>query len=81
MYRRKTIRKLYFKPSLMSNNVLDQNRLRQVFFIIIILLLGILLSWQLYTFLPALLGAITLYILMHGTMLYLTEKKNWFPLS
>ena len=28
----------------MSNNVLDQNRLRQVFFIIIILLLGILLS-------------------------------------
>lgn len=61
----------------MSNNVLDQNRLRQVFFIIIILLLGILLSWQLYTFLPALLGAITLYILMHGTMLYLTEKKKW----
>lgn len=61
----------------MSNNVLDSNRLRQVFFIIIILLLGILLSWQLYSFLPALLGAITLYILMHGTMLYLTEKKKW----
>ena len=61
----------------MSKNVLDQNRLRQVFFIIIILLLGILLSWQLYSFLPALLGAITLYILMHGSMLYLTEKKKW----
>lgn len=61
----------------MSNNVLDSNRLRQVFFIIIIFLLGILLSWQLYSFLPALLGAITLYILMHGTMLYLTEKKKW----
>jgi predicted PurR-regulated permease PerM len=61
----------------MNNNVLDSNRLRQVFFIIIILLLGILLSWQLYSFLPALLGAITLYILLHGTMLYLTEKKKW----
>ncbi len=61
----------------MSNNVLDSNRLRQVFFIIIIFLLGILLSWQLYSFLPALLGAITLYILMHGTMLYLTEQKKW----
>jgi predicted PurR-regulated permease PerM len=48
-----------------------------VFFIIIIFLLGILLSWQLYSFLPALLGAITLYILMHGAMLYLTEKKKW----
>lgn len=61
----------------MSNNVLDQNRLRQVFFIIIILLLGILLSFQLYSFLPALLGAITIYILMHRVMLYLTEKKKW----
>ncbi len=61
----------------MSNNVLDSNRLRQVFFIIIIFLLGILLSWQLYSFLPALLGAITLYILMHKAMLYLTEKKKW----
>lgn len=61
----------------MNNNVLDSNRLRQVFFIIIILLLGILLSWQLYSFLPALLGAITLYILLHGTMLYLTEKRKW----
>lgn len=61
----------------MSHNVLDSNRLRQVFFIIIILLLGILLSWQLYSFLPALLGAITLYILLHGTMLYLTEKRKW----
>lgn len=61
----------------MNNNVIDQNRIRQVFFILIILLLGIVLSWQLYSFLPALLGAITLYILLHGAMRYLTEKKNW----
>lgn len=61
----------------MSNNVIDQNRIRQFFFIIIILLLGIILFWQLYIFLPAFLGAITIYILMHKSMLYLTEKKKW----
>lgn len=61
----------------MNNNVIDQNRVRQVFFIILILLTGIVLSWQLYSFIPALLGAITLYVLLHKAMLYLTEKKKW----
>ena len=61
----------------MNSNVLDQNRVRQVFFIILILLLGILLFFELYTFLPALLAAITLYILLHKWMFYLTEKKKW----
>jgi predicted PurR-regulated permease PerM len=57
--------------------VFDQNRIRQFFFIVILLLLGILLFLQLYSFLPALLGAITLYILMHRWMFYLTEKRKW----
>ncbi len=61
----------------MNSNVFDQNRVRQVFFIILILLLGILLFFELYTFLPALLAAITLYILLHKWMFYLTEKKKW----
>jgi predicted PurR-regulated permease PerM len=61
----------------MGSNVIDQNRIRQVFFIVIILLLGILLFLELYTFIPALLGAITLYILMHRIMFYLTEKRKW----
>ncbi|MBS1633659.1 MAG: AI-2E family transporter [Bacteroidetes bacterium] len=61
----------------MSNNVIDQNRVRQVFFIVLILLLAIVLFRQLYVFIPALLGAISLYILLHGVMLYLTEKKKW----
>ncbi len=56
---------------------IDQNRVRQVFFIIVLMLLGVLLFLELYTFLPALLGAITLYILMHRWMFYLTEKKKW----
>ena len=58
-------------------NVIDQNRIRQFFFIIILLLLGILLFLQLYSFLPAVLGAITIYVLLHKWMFYLTEKKKW----
>ncbi len=60
------------------SNVIDQNRIRQFFFIAVILLLGILLFFQLRSFLPAVLGAITLYILMHRLMFYLTEKKKWW---
>jgi predicted PurR-regulated permease PerM len=59
------------------SNVIDQNRIRQFFFILIILMLGILLFLQLQSFLPALLGAITLYVLLRRWMFYLTEKKKW----
>lgn len=59
------------------SNVIDHNRIRQFFFIAILLLLGILLFLELYSFLPALLGAITFYILLHRIMFYLTEKKGW----
>lgn len=59
------------------NNTFDQNRVRQLSFIIIILLLGILLFLELASFIPAVLGAITLYILLHRAMLYLTEKRKW----
>lgn len=61
----------------MDKKVIDQNRIRQFFFIVIILLIGILLFFQLYSFLPALLGAITLFILLDKWMFYLTEKKKW----
>ncbi len=61
----------------MSDNLIDQNRIRQFFFIVLILLLGVLLFLELYSFLPAVLGAITLYILLHKLMFYLTEKKKW----
>lgn len=59
------------------SDIISQNRVRQVFFIFVILLLGLLLFLELYSFLPALLGAITIYILLHKWMFYLTEKKNW----
>ena len=54
------------------NDVISQNRVRQFFFILIILLLFILLFLELYSFLPALLGSITLYILLNRWMFYLT---------
>lgn len=57
----------------------DQNRLRQLSFILIILLMGIVLFRELSSFLPALLGAITIYILLHKWMFYLTEVKKWRP--
>ena len=61
----------------MEHNVIHQNRIRQIFFLIIIVLLGLLLFLELYTFLPALLGAITLYIVMRKWMFYLTVIKKW----
>lgn len=63
----------------MSNNqhTLDQNILRQVFFIVIILGLGLLLLYELSFFIPAVLGSLTLYILMRKRMHYLTEVKKW----
>jgi predicted PurR-regulated permease PerM len=61
----------------MSNPVINQNQIRQVFFIIILVLIGLLLFLELYTFLPALLGAITLYILMRRRMFYLCYVKKW----
>ena len=61
----------------MSNQVIDQNRIRQFFFILVILMLGILLFLELQSFVPAILGAITLYVLLHRWMLFLTEKKKW----
>jgi predicted PurR-regulated permease PerM len=61
----------------MDNHVIHQNRIRQVFLLLIIVLLGFLLFLQLYVFLSALLGAITLYIVMRKGMFYLTLKKKW----
>jgi predicted PurR-regulated permease PerM len=61
----------------MDTHVIHQNRIRQVFFLLIIVALGLLLFLELYTFLPALLGAVTLYIVMRKWMFYLTMKKKW----
>ena len=61
----------------MDTHVIHQNRIRQIFFLIVITLLGLLLFSELYTFIPALLGAVTLYIIMRKWMFHLTIKKKW----
>ncbi len=61
------------------HNTIDQNRLRQIVFLLLITGLGVLLFIELYTFLPAALGAATLYILLRKSMFYLSEKKKWKP--
>jgi len=61
----------------MDTHVIHQNRIRQIFFLIVITLLGLLLFRELYTFIPALLGAVTLYIIMRKWMFHLTIKKKW----
>ena len=61
----------------MDTHIIHQNRVRQIFFLVIIVLLGLLLFNELYTFLPALLGAVTLYIVMRRWMFYLAIMKKW----
>lgn len=56
---------------------MDSNRLRQFFLIGLILFLAVVLFTELYSFMPALLGSITLYILMRNILFYLTEQKKW----
>ncbi|HEY2721973.1 MAG TPA: AI-2E family transporter [Chitinophagaceae bacterium] len=60
-----------------NQNTLDQNILRQIFFILIILALGLLLFFELSFFIPAVLGSLTLYILMRPRMHYLVEVRKW----
>jgi predicted PurR-regulated permease PerM len=58
-------------------STIDPNRIKQVFFIIILTAFGILLFVQMNTFLPAILGAITLYMLMRKSMHRLVYKRKW----
>jgi predicted PurR-regulated permease PerM len=61
----------------MNNNTIDTNLLRQVFFIAVILFLGIVLFRELWFFFSAFLGSVTFYVLMRERMFHLTEKKGW----
>ena len=61
----------------MDNHVIHQNRIRQILLIVVISLLALLLFQELSFFLPALLGSITLYMVMRKLMFYLTIKKKW----
>lgn len=62
-----------------NNNTIDSNLLRQIFFILLILFLGVVLFKELRFFLSAFLGSVTFYVMMRNRMFYLTEKKGWKP--
>src|SRR6188508_2709002 len=64
-----------------QNQTIYSNLLRQIFFIIVIIVLGLVLFFELWFFLSAFLGAITFYVIMRQRMFYLTEKKGWKPIK
>lgn len=59
------------------SHVIDTNRLRQLLLIVIISLIGIVLFNELRSFVPAILGATTLYVLLRSTFFWLIEKRKW----
>ena len=61
----------------MEDHIIHQNRIRQIFFLACIILLGALLATKFATFLPAFLGAITLYIIMRKMITWITHKWRW----
>jgi predicted PurR-regulated permease PerM len=60
-----------------SKNTIDSNLLRQIFFIVFILFLGVVLVRELWFFFSAFLGSVTFYVVMRKRMFFLTENKKW----
>lgn len=58
-------------------SVIDNERIKQVSFLLIIVLLAFVLFSELYTFFPGFLGAITMYILSRKYMFRLVEERKW----
>ncbi|RAJ01483.1 putative PurR-regulated permease PerM [Chitinophaga skermanii] len=56
---------------------LDNGRLKQIGFLLIILFLGIVLFKEMYAFFPGFLGAVTLYILTRKYMFRMVEQRGW----
>jgi predicted PurR-regulated permease PerM len=53
------------------------NRVRQIFFLLIVTALAVIVFKQLYIFFPGFLGALTLYILCRRYYFHLTEQRKW----
>ena len=62
-----------------KDSKIDGNIIKQLFLLVIILILAGLICWNLSLFIPSLLGAITLYIVCRRYNFYLQEKKKWKP--
>jgi predicted PurR-regulated permease PerM len=57
----------------------DHDKLRQLSFLIILLVLGAVLFIELRGFIPAFLGALTLYVLMRNWMFRMVYTRKWSP--
>ena len=58
---------------------ISETKIKQVFLLTVIIVLGGLISYHLSLFIPALLGAITLYVITRKYNLYLQDQKKWKP--
>jgi predicted PurR-regulated permease PerM len=58
-------------------NYIPNNTIRQVLLLILIILLGVVLFRQLQSFIPALLGSYTLYVLLKKWMFILIGRYKW----
>ncbi len=52
---------------------------RQLLFLGVLVTIGVVIFWQLNFFVGAFLGALTLYVVLRGTLFRLTEKSHWKP--
>ncbi|UQB67974.1 AI-2E family transporter [Epilithonimonas zeae] len=62
-----------------SGKPIDSVVIKQIALILVICVLVGLICWNLALFIPAVLGAITLYIVCRKYNYYLIEEKNWKP--
>ena len=58
---------------------ISEEKIKQVFLILVIIILSALIGFHLSLFVPSLLGAITLYVITRKYNLYLQEVKKWKP--
>lgn len=61
------------------NLPISEEKIKQVFLLLLIVVLILLIGFNLSLFIPSVLGAITLYIITRKYNLYLQEEKNWRP--
>ncbi len=59
-----------------QENTIPARKIRQIFILLIILLIGLLIFREMLPYFSGVLGAITIYVLMHGWMLKLL-RKGW----
>jgi predicted PurR-regulated permease PerM len=61
------------------NNIIHDNKVRQVSFIAILVVLGWVLFREMQSFIPAILGALTFYVIMRKWMFRLVHVRKWKP--